>query len=314
MSNTSDKRQLLAIYARGIAMGAADVVPGVSGGTIAFITGIYEELLASIKAVNLQALKVLYNQGFAACWRYINGSFLLALMLGIMTSVLSLARVISFLLVNYPLLLWSFFFGLIAASALHMLKQVDQWRWTTVVALVLGVVVAYWVAELKPSELPAELPLVFLSGGIAICAMVLPGISGSFLLILMGMYAHILTAVKELEWVVLLTFVAGCGIGLLSFSHLLSWLFSRFHTTTLALLTGFLIGSLNLVWPWKHAISFYHNSKGVKLALEQENVLPGAFQRLVGADPNTIACVLLMLVGLVLVILLEKFTKKGLGK
>ena len=310
MTGLSDKRRLLGVYVRGMAMGAADVVPGVSGGTIAFITGIYEELLHSLKSINPAAVSILFKRGIGACWQHINGNFLLALLLGVLTSILSLARVISFLLTHHPLLLWSFFFGLIVASSIHIARQVGPWRVATVSALLTGAVLAYAVGELKPSELSAELPLVFIAGAIAICAMILPGISGSFILVLLGMYAHVLTAVKEFDLILLLTFAAGCGIGLLSFSHLLSWLFSRFHNVTLALLTGFLIGSLNLVWPWKHTLTFYENSDGVQLALKQENVLPATFQRLSGADPHTVSCISLMVLGLVLVILLERFGKK----
>lgn len=291
-------------------MGAADVVPGVSGGTVAFITGIYEELLNSIKSINPKALVILFKQGPAACWQSINGNFLLALMLGILTSILALARLVSFLLDKHPLLLWSFFFGLIAASSLHMLKQIKQWQIGTLLMLLLGFIVAYAIGELKPSELAADLPLVFLSGCIAICAMILPGISGSFILVLLGMYGHILGAVKDFNWLLLATFALGCGTGLLSFSHLLSWLFSRFHDLTLALLTGFLLGSLSLVWPWKHTLSYYENSKGISLALQQENVLPATFERLSGASPDTLFCVILMVFGLLVVFSLEIFGLK----
>jgi putative membrane protein len=310
MQNLQSSKYWLGIYIRGVAMGAADVVPGVSGGTVAFITGIYEELLTSIKSINLSALSILFKQGMAACWQHINGTFLLVLVSGILTSVFTLASLIKFLLTNHPLLVWSFFFGLIVASSVHMAKQIQQWQATTLVALLLGVLAAYMVGEIKPSELPAELPLVFLSGAIAICAMILPGISGSFVLVLLGMYGHILTAVRDFNLLILITFAAGCGLGLVSFSGLLSWLLSRFHASTLALLTGFLIGSLSLVWPWKHTLSFYQNSKGQQLALQQENVLPDTFQSLTGTDPNTIFCLILMLSGLALVFLLEKIGQK----
>ena len=309
MAVKNNKRRLAGIYIRGIAMGAADVVPGVSGGTVAFITGIYEELLNSIKSINPSAVTLLFKQGPVALWRHVNGNFLLALLLGILTSVLSLARLISFLLENHPLLVWSFFFGLIVASSVHIARQLQRWNASAVVALVLGALVAYMVAELKPSELAPDLPLVFMAGCIAISAMILPGISGSFILVLMGMYAHILKAVKELDLLLLATFAAGCGVGLLIFSHFLSWLFSRFHDLTLALLTGFLVGSLKLVWPWKHTLSFYQNSKGEQMALQQENVLPQYYQSLSGEASETFFCLSLMGFGLLLVILLEKLGK-----
>jgi putative membrane protein len=301
----------IGIYIRGLAMGAADVVPGVSGGTVAFITGIYEELLTSIKSVNLTALKLLFKQGPGAAWQHINGNFLLVLALGILTSIFSLAKIISGLLEQQPLLVWSFFFGLILASSVHMARQLKVWNLQAIMAVLLGIIVAWMVALLKPAELPPLPLLVFLSGAIAICAMILPGISGSFILLLLGMYAHILSAVKQLDLALLVCFAAGCGVGLLSFANLLSWLFKRFHDLTLSLLTGFLIGSLYLVWPWKHTLSYYQNSKGEQMALVRENVLPGGFLELAGADPQTLLCLVLALGGLFTVLLLEFFGAKS---
>lgn len=302
-------RGLAAIYVRGIAMGAADVVPGVSGGTIAFITGIYEELLDSIRRINPKALSVLSQQGPAACWQFINGNFLLALVLGILTSIVSLAALISRLLVDHELLVWSFFFGLIAASSWFMVKQLRRFDWRVLIAFGCGIGVALLVAELKPAQLEADPIKVFLSGSIAICAMILPGISGSFILVLLGMYAPVLTAIKDFQWVLLSSFAAGCGIGLLSFSHLLSWLFKRFHDVTMAVLTGFLLGSLNLVWPWKQTLSYYQNSSGEMIALEQQNLLPANYEIMVG-PADTIWAISLMFVGLSMVLGLEKMGTK----
>lgn len=299
-------KRLLGVYLRGIAMGAADVVPGVSGGTVAFITGIYEELLDSLRSINPAALVVLVKQGPIAFWKFINGSFLVVLLLGVLTSILSLARLISYLLDAHPLLLWSFFFGLIAASSLYMLKQIKQWSWSIVVATIIGAAFAYFVGVMKPSEMSPEPLLIFIAGAIAICAMILPGISGSFILVLLGMYSHILTAIKDFQWLLLVSFAAGCGVGLLSFSHLLSWLFKRFHDETVALLTGFLVGSLSLVWPWKETLSYYQNSHGESLALEQQNVLPAAFEAIQGQESYMTACIFLMVLGFLIVLGLEK--------
>ena len=291
-------------------MGAADVVPGVSGGTVAFITGIYEELLSSIKSVNSDAIKLLLKGEWAAFWQHTNANFLVVLLLGIVSSIAFLARLVSYCLENHPLLVWSFFFGLIAASSLHMMRQIKRWRLDLLVAIALGVFVAYGVTELKPSELSPNLLMVFGAGCIAICAMILPGISGSFILVLLGMYGYILQAVKDFQIAIIMVFVAGCGIGLLSFSHLLSWLFKRFHDATLALLTGFLIGSLNLVWPWKNTLSYYTSSSGKPKALEQENVLPATYELLSGAESFAISCMGLMVLGAFLVLLLEKVGEK----
>ena len=306
----SDFKNALGIYLRGLAMGAADVVPGVSGGTVAFITGIYEKLINSITAVNFSTLTILREQGIKAAWDSFNGNFLLVLGLGILTSILSLAKVITFLLNNHPLLVWSFFMGLIAASSWHMAKQIKVWSVKEIIVLLLGVAIALLIALIKPSELSSSLPLVFLAGSIAICAMILPGISGSFILVLMGMYRHILEALNNLDIALLATFAAGCGVGLLSFAHFLSWLLKRFHDLAMALLTGFLIGSIYLVWPWKHTITFYEKRKGVKLALEQENVLPATYQQLTGADSQMIFCLALVATGVVLVLILEKIGEK----
>ncbi|MFT5693294.1 MAG: putative membrane protein, partial [Oceanicoccus sp.] len=192
----SERTRLFGVYVRGIAMGAADVVPGVSGGTIAFITGIYEELLCSIKSINITALKILFIQGPTACWKHINGSFLLPLLLGILTSVLSFAHIISYLLEAFPQLLWSFFFGLICASSVFIGKQINRWSVSAVFIFLFGVVTAYIIGQVRPSDLEPSLLILFGAGAISICAMILPGISGSFILVLLGLYSHVLTAVK----------------------------------------------------------------------------------------------------------------------
>ncbi len=300
----------LGVFFRGMAMGAADVVPGVSGGTVAFITGIYEQLIESIRSINPTACGLLFTQGPATAWRYINGNFLICLFAGILLSIISLARLISYCLDQYPLLVWSFFFGLILASSVHMARQIKQWQFSLGLALLAGTLIAYAVTEIKPSELSPTALMFFLAGSVAICAMILPGISGSFMLVLMGMYGHVLAAIKSFDMIILASFATGCVVGLLSFSHVLSWLFRRFHDHTLALLTGFLLGSLNLVWPWKQALSYYENSKGEQLALEQMNVLPSQYAELQSTDPQTVICVTLMLLGVLLVLLLEKIGQK----
>ena len=303
-------RALIGVYLRGIAMGAADVVPGVSGGTVAFITGIYERLLNSIKSINPNSLLLWKREGFRACWQHIDGSFLLVLFLGILSSIAVLARAISFMLEAYPLLLWSFFFGLIVASALHIAKQIEGWNMAKVGALLLGVVIAYSIAIIKPAEIPATPLFVFLAGSIAICAMILPGISGSFLLVLMGLYSQILTAVKEFNILILGCFLLGCGAGLLTFTHLLSWLLKRFHQQTMSVLTGFLLGSLYLVWPWKQTLSVYLSSKGIERPLEQQNVLPETYTQVTGLPSDVLWCLLLAVAGVVLVWVLELFGGK----
>ena len=302
----------LMLFLKGAAMGAADVVPGVSGGTVAFITGIYERLLNALKRLSPEALLVLKKDGIAGFWQYIDGWFLLTLFSGIATSALSLVRVISYLLTYFPHLLWAFFFGLILISSWIVGKQIEKWSSSAVVALIVGTVVAFTVTQLSPTSVDPTLPIVFGAGLIAICAMILPGISGSFLLLVMGMYAHVIHAIKSFDLVFIAVFGVGCIVGLLSFSHLLSWLFTHYRSVTLALLTGFLLGSLNKVWPWKETVSTRVNSQGEEVPFMQINVSPAQFELATQQDPQWVFCVVLALSGISLVWVLERvFGAKG---
>ncbi|OMH39223.1 DUF368 domain-containing protein [Motiliproteus sp. MSK22-1] len=286
-------------------MGAADAVPGVSGGTVAFITGIYEELIESIRMITPAAFMLLLKQGPLAFWKHINGTFLLVLVVGILGSLFTLARVAIYLLQNYPEMLWAFFFGLILSSAVWMLGQVREWDSKNISLLVLGGAVALVLTVITPAQSEITFLSVFLAGFIAICAMILPGISGSFILLLMGMYGPIMGAVKGLEWDIIGLFFAGCVLGLLSFSHLLSWMFRNYHDMTVALLTGFMLGSLNKVWPWKYTSSYRIDRHGEQVPLVQDNVLPASYQALTGNEPYLVLAIVLMLVGAALVYLLE---------
>lgn len=292
-------------------MGAADVVPGVSGGTIAFITGIYQTLLRSISSINLRALKRLRSEGFAAFWKQINGSFLLPLFLGIATSIVSLARLIAFLLRVYPELLWSFFFGLIVASVWLIGKQVPQWKISTIALFVIGTAVAYWITVVAPAQGQTALWFVFVAGMIAICAMILPGISGSFLLLLMGMYGTVISAISTWQLDVIAVFAAGALLGLLSFARLLSWMFDHYRHPTLALLTGFMLGSLNKVWPWKHTLRYRTDRHGETVPFIQENVLPQQYLDITGEPPYLIGAIGLGLAGGLAVVLLERWGKNN---
>jgi putative membrane protein len=239
------------IMLKGIGMGAADVVPGVSGGTIAFIVGIYEELLDSIKSINGNSLKLLFTWKIAVFWKAINGNFLLALVSGIAISIFSLAKLITYLLETQPVLIWSFFFGLVLASTLFVSKDIKKWDWKTVLSFIIGAIIAYYITIATPAETPNGLWFIFLCGAIAICAMILPGISGSFILVLLGKYYYVMEAVKNLDIVIIIVFISGAAIGITSFSRLLSYLLHKLHDITIAVLAGFMLGSLNKVWPWK---------------------------------------------------------------
>ena len=289
------------IFLRGLLMGAADIVPGVSGGTMAFITGIYDTLLASIRAFDLIFLRKLLRLDIAGAWEHVNGAFLLALLAGIATSIFSLAQIVSWLLEQYPVPLWAFFFGLILASAFVLLQEVVQWSAAVVLSLIAGVAIALFIALSPVMQLDIGLAGVFLAGFVAICAMILPGISGSFILVLLGMYSTVLAAIKSLDLLFILVFVLGAGSGLLCFSRLLHWLLQRFHQATMALLTGFLFGSLAVVWPWKRVLDWVENSHGELTPAQQIPVSPNGFLVYTGQEPHLWLCLGLMLLGFGLV-------------
>lgn len=295
------------ISLKGMAMGAADVVPGVSGGTIAFISGIYEELLTTISSVNLSALKTLKSEGLKAAWKQINGNFLLALLLGIAISVISLAKGISYLLAAHPILVWSFFFGLVLASILYVGKQITKWRVQEVAILLLAAILAYSITIVKPMVVgdDASLLFLFLSGALAICAMILPGISGAFILVLLGAYETILNAVHARDMQTIAVVGLGTVFGLLSFSRVLKWLFNNYKNITLAALTGFILGSLNKIWPWKETLTTRVNSKGITVPVLQNSILPSNYQ----GDAQLISAIILAIVGFCLLIGLEKIAK-----
>lgn len=303
-------KDYITISLKGIGMGAADVVPGVSGGTIAFITGIYEELINSIKSVNLASLKLLFQGKIKEFWNTINGTFLISLLLGIWFSVLSLSKLLKFLLENYPVLIWSFFFGLIVASTIFVAKAIKKWEIGTIIAGIAGIIIAYWITVISPAEANTSYPFIFLSGAVAICAMILPGISGSFILVLMGMYKFILGAVSDLKILVILTFMAGAGIGIVAFSNVLSWLLRKYHNLTIALLAGFMVGSLNKVWPWKQVTETFIDRHGEIRPLIEVNVLPNAFAEVTGQSAMLGAAIGLAVVGFIFIWGVEKMTDK----
>lgn len=287
-------------------MGAADVVPGVSGGTIAFISGIYEELITAINHLNLEALQLLRQKRFFRLWKHINGNFLSALISGIIISVIFLAGGVKWLLENEPVLLWSFFFGLVLCSILFVARAIDRWNIATFLFLLAGVGGAYYITTLPPLSTPESFMFLFLSGALAICAMILPGISGAFILVLLGAYPTILGAINERDFALLGITALGALFGLLSFSRLLKWLFVHYKNVTLSLLTGFIIGSLNKIWPWKKTISWYINADGEQVPLLQKSVSPFRYS----GDPQLFWAILLAAVGLLTIFFLEKLAAK----
>lgn len=291
-------------------MGAADVVPGVSGGTVAFITGIYDELLHSIRAVDVDAFRLLLRLRFADLWKKINGNFLLTLLAGIATSLVSLAQVVIYLLNHYPILIWSFFFGLILISAPLVLREIKKWHPGTGVAFVIGISIAYAVTVLSPTQTPEALWFVFIAGMLAICAMILPGISGAFILLLIGKYQFIITALIELNIPVILVFAVGCVVGLMGFSRFLTWILEHYHHATISLLAGFMLGSLNKVWPWRHVLEYATNSKGEQVAVFDKSVLPWNYLSMTGKDPQLFQAIFMMALGVCIVVLIDKIATR----
>ncbi|AJR03850.1 DUF368 domain-containing protein [Siansivirga zeaxanthinifaciens] len=299
-------KDYLVISLKGLAMGAADAVPGVSGGTIAFISGIYEELIATISNVKPSTIKSLFSGEIKTFWSQINGNFILALLSGIVVSYISFMRLAKYLLENHPVLIWSFFFGLIVASIFFIAKQITKWNLPVFIALALGTISAFIITTLPVMDTNENSWFLFVAGAIAICAMILPGISGSFILIILGAYKTLSDAIHDVDIKKIFVFIAGAVIGLLSFSHILKWLFKHYHNITLALLTGFVFGSLNKVWPWKKTLAWHTDSKGIKVPFIQESISPFSFE---GNNQLTFA-IILMILGFLTIFILEKIGSK----
>jgi putative membrane protein len=301
----------LIISLKGMAMGAADAVPGVSGGTIAFISGIYEELIASISLVNFSLIKTFKNEGIKSVWNKVNGNFLLSLVIGILISFVSFMKIAKHLLELHPILVWSFFFGLVLASILYVSKQIKKWDPLRITLFILAVFLAYYITTL-PSLANNENPIfLFLAAAIAICAMILPGISGAFILVLLGADKTLSTAFSNFDIKNIIIFIAGAIVGLLSFSKLLKWLFNNYKNSTLAILTGFIVGSLNKIWPWKQTLSFRIDSKGIEVPILQQSILPQEFAKLYNLDPQVGFAILLMTIGFFSIIILEKIGSRS---
>lgn len=295
---TDNPKQLLGVYFKGMAMGAADIVPGVSGGTIALIAGIYERLINALGSIGPSLWRVFRQdggiKGLLAVWRQVDATFLLCLLLGIATSFVTLAGIIKHLLDNEPLLIWSFFFGLVVATVFILLSEIKRWNMGRAVLFVIGIAAAVIISSLPVLTTTPSLPYLFFAGAIAICAMILPGISGSFILLLMGAYDTVLEAVHTHNFTIILTVMAGMATGLLLFTRALKWLLSHYYQATLTLLTGFIAGSLVKVWPWKTDALGTLDSEAVT------NVMPWQYP----TGPQWLTTIGLMLLGAVLVSLL----------
>lgn len=306
-------------------MGAADVVPGVSGGTIAFIAGIYEELIETINKLNAKSIQVLLKEGIAPFWKHINGWFLTSLMLGIGTSIISLAKIITGALETQPVATWSFFFGLVFASIPFVGKQVSKWKVNTILSFIVGAAIAYAITILPASTESNSLLFIFFSAMLAICAMILPGISGSFILLLLGAYTTVLTGIKNLDLALIAVFAVGAVIGLLSFARVLKHMFANYHDVTIAVLSGFLLGSLNKIWPWKEVTEVFVKHAGEVnekiVPIVEKSVLPSNYVKPVvengevisqiSLDSNLGLAISFMALGVILISSLEIIGRKS---
>jgi len=278
----------------GFIMGAADLVPGVSGGTIAFISGIYERLLNNIKSLDLAMLKLLFRGQFREVWDRIPVAFFVALALGLATAILSLSQALSGLFHTHPVELWSFFFGLVLGSIVLLMRETWSWKLTDFVAFAIAVIATYWLVGMQAFQTPSSPLFLFFAGAIAICAMILPGISGSYLLLIMGKYQQVLEAINNRDFISMAIFGAGIVVGILSFVRVVSWLLNRWRHITLITLTGIMAGALRTVWPWKEVLTTRINSKGEEVPLTQTNISP--------TDGTLLLAVLFLIVGLIVVI------------
>lgn len=300
----------LSVFLKGLAMGACDVVPGVSGGTVAFVTGIYEKLISSLTLLKPSLFIDLKKNGFSYVWNKVDGNFLACLGFGIATGLLTFAKLMTYLLEKHPPVIWSLFFSLVLASSLTMLLKVTKWNFKKILFFMLGLSGGYLVTILSPSTGSNSYAFVFSSGFIAICAMILPGISGSFILLLLGQYVFILNALVHMNLPVIFTFAIGCFFGLLLFSHILKWLFAHYHQTALCLLTGVMFGSLNKLWPWKETISFFVNRHGKKVPAVEKNILPSSYEAL-SLDPMLTVSIIIMILAFLGVFLFDRISKKS---
>jgi putative membrane protein len=303
MQNNKTHRSLfdhLVLAMKGFCMGASDVVPGVSGGTMAFILGIYEELIDAIKSVDFTSFRLLATLNVRGFFKRISWRFLAAVGVGILTAIFSLAKILSWLLHNEPVLIWSFFFGLILASIVTVSRRVGNWTPSTWMVFTGGVLGAYVIVGLVPVSTPEAPWFLFLSGAIAICAMILPGISGSFILVLLGKYQFVLEAVNHRDFFTLSVVAAGACVGLALFARLLGWLFKTYHDWTVAVLAGLMLGSLRKVWPWKETLQSLTGRHGKIVPLIQENILPSQW------TGEVVTALVLATVGFLVVFFLDR--------
>jgi len=309
-------RESISLIFKGIGMGAANVIPGVSGGTIALITGIFEKLINSIKSFDLKAVRLILKGDFKGFFSRVNMGFLLSVFSGIFISILTLAKILGYLFENYPVYIWAYFFGLILASVYFVGKRIEKADVWVVFTFLVGTIIAVLLSVLSPATENRHLYYLILCGIIAICSMILPGLSGSFVLILMGNYELIfIQAVNEFDMGILIPVGVGAVVGLLAFSHILSWIFKRYKDQTISLLTGFILGSLSILWPWKNEVfktnqfgEILLKSGGDPVVTGYEKYFPQQF------DNEVIISILLVLTGIITIWVIERYAEVKIGK
>jgi len=311
----------LLLYIKGIVMGTVDLVPGVSGGTIAFITGIYEELINSLKSFTFQNIKLFFTGQFKAFWEAVNATFLLVLALGIGTGILSMVKVVLYVIEHHYIATWSFFFGLILISTFSIVRTIrSKFSLPLVICFGAGTAIAYFITSMSAAQTPNDLWFIFLCGVLAICALLMPGTSGSFVLLLMGKYQYILNALNTFKADVIAVFIGGAVVGVLSFSHVLSWLLRKHHDITIALLSGFLFGSLNKIWPWKIQVNTVTGEQYAwsiekfndhSLTLTEQNLLPQTYETITGASANVLPAIISALAAIAIYMIIDTIARKA---
>ncbi|MEP6735952.1 MAG: DUF368 domain-containing protein [Chryseolinea sp.] len=299
-------KDYILLYLKGLSMGAADVVPGVAGGTVAFLTGIYDEIVYSLNNIDRESVKLLIQRDPGGFWKRINGNFLTIVFAGILTSFLTLAKLMAYFLKQNQILVLSFFFGLILLSAPLVLREIKSWNLQIVLAFLLGIAVAYGMTLIAPIQSPNAWWFIFFVGILVVCATFLPGISGSFMLLLLGKYQYLVQSVMNFNILIIVIFVLGCMVGLFGFSRFLVWAIDKYRPATVALLSGLMLGSLNKVWPWRTVIEYATNSKGEQIPAFDKSILPWHYVLQTGKDPHVFQAVLMMAIGFFIVFLIDK--------
>jgi putative membrane protein len=288
---------------KGFCMGSADVVPGVSGGTMAFILGIYQELIISIKSVDVKFFRLILSGRVNEAIGHVSWKFLVSVAVGIFTAIFTIARLLSYLLHTYPIFVWSFFFGLVLASAATICLEIKRWKISVVIGIIFGTGLVFSMVGQVPVSTPETPWFLFMSGALAICAMILPGISGAFILVLLGKYHFVLDAVNQRDFITLAIIVSGAAVGLISFVRLLSWLFKKYQEMTIAILVGLMLGSLRKIWPWKEDLEGFGKDASEKLITSQVNIWPTQL------DSEVLIAIAFMILGLISVILINYMAK-----